>query len=139
MRELRGGIAAGRDELGEGGFCLRRGGCVPDGAQLGADALADREARRVMDGVPGEVELAALPCRAAEPGPAGGAQAGVVVGDHVFDPAQAAGLEALRKGPPTDLRLGEGDRDAEHPAALVRADADSAAASRTIPPWRIFS
>ena len=77
-----------------------------------------------MDGVLGEVELAALPSRAAEHGPAGGAQAGVVVGDDIVHPAHAARLQALQKSPPMHLRLGEGDRDPEHPAALVRADAD---------------
>ena len=94
------------------------------GAQLGADALADREARCVMDGVLGEVELTALPFRTAQNGPARGPQPGMVVGDHVFDPAQTAGLEALQKGPPMDLCLGQGDRDPENPAALVGADAD---------------
>ena len=77
-----------------------------------------------MNGVPGEVELAALPCCAAEHRPAGGAQAGVIVGDDIVHAAQAARLQALQKGPPMDLRLGEGDRDAQHPAALIRADAD---------------
>ena len=77
-----------------------------------------------MDGVLGQMELAALPCRAAEDGPAGGAQAGVVVGDDVFDAAHAARLQALQEGPPVNLGLGQGDGDAEHPAALVRADAD---------------
>jgi len=77
-----------------------------------------------MDGVLGEVELAALPCRAAQDGPAGGAQPGVVVGDDVFDAAQAARLQALQERPPVHLRLGQRDRDAENPAALVRADAD---------------
>jgi hypothetical protein len=48
----------------------------------------------------------------------------VVVGDDILHAAQAARLQALQKGPPMDLRLGEGDRYAEHPAALVRADAD---------------
>ena len=78
----------------------------------------------MMDGVPGEMELTALPCRAAEDGPAGGAQAGVVVGDDVFDPAHPARLQAFEEGPPVHLRLGEGDRDAENAAALVGADAD---------------
>jgi hypothetical protein len=93
-------------------------------AQLGADALADREARRVMDGVPGEVELAALPCRAAQHRPAGGAQAGVIVRDDILHASQAARLQALQECAPMDLRLGEGDRDAQHPTALVGADAD---------------
>ena len=77
-----------------------------------------------MDGVPGEVELAALPFRAAQDGPARGAQTCVIVGDHILDAAHAARLQAFQKGPPMDLRLGEGDRDAQHPATLVGADAD---------------
>ena len=116
-------FSKGRDELGEGGFGLRQRGCVPDRAQLGADALADRKARRVMNGVPGEVELAALPFRAAQDGPARGAQTCVIVGDHIVDAAHAARLQAFQKGPPMNLRLGEGDRDAQHPATLVGADA----------------
>ena len=44
-REFRSGVAVGRDELGEGGFGLRRRGSVPDGAQLGADAMRLRIAR----------------------------------------------------------------------------------------------
>ena len=77
-----------------------------------------------MDGVPGEVELAALPFRTAQDGPARGAQTCVIVGDHILDAAHATRLQGFQKGPPMDLRLGEGDRDAEHPAALVGADAD---------------
>ena len=77
-----------------------------------------------MDGVLGEVELAALPCRAAQHRPAGGAQAGVIVRDDILHAAQAARLQALQECAPMDLRFGEGDRDAQHPAALVLADAD---------------
>ena len=77
-----------------------------------------------MDGVPGEMELAALPSRAARDGPARGPQAGVVVGDDIVHSPHAARLQALQKGPPVDLRLRQGDRDAQHPPAFVRADAD---------------
>ena len=38
--EFRGGVAVGREELGQGDFGLCQGGCVPNGAPLGADALA---------------------------------------------------------------------------------------------------
>ena len=95
----------------------------------------------MVDGVLREVELAALPARAAEDGAAGGAQPGMVVGDDELDAAQAAGLQAVEEGAPVDLGLGEGDGDAEQAAALVRPDADGReqAASRTTPPWRIFS
>jgi hypothetical protein len=50
----------------------------------------------MMDRVAGQMELAALPCRAAEHGAAGGAQAAVVVGNDELDPAHAAGDEALK-------------------------------------------
>jgi hypothetical protein len=57
-------------------------------------------------------------CHVAPPktGPARSAQAGVIVGDDVFDAAQERA--------PVHLRLGQGDRDAQHPATLVGADAD---------------
>ena len=122
--EFRRGVAIICDQSGQGGFglCQRTGG--PDLAQLGADALADGEVRRVVDGVPGEMELAALPFRAAEDRPACGPQASVIVGDDVFDPAQPACLEALEKGPPVHLGLRQGDGDAQDPAAFVGADID---------------
>lgn len=59
--EFRGGIAVICNQFGQGGFGLgqRTGG--PDFTQLGADALSDRDVRRVMDGVPGEVEWTPVP------------------------------------------------------------------------------
>ena len=70
------------------------------------------------------MKLAALPFRATEHGPSGGAQAAVVVGDDIFHPAQTARLQALQKGAPVNLCLGQGHRDAQHPAPRVRADTD---------------
>jgi hypothetical protein len=58
-----------------------------------------------MNGVPGEVELAALPRRAAEHRPARSPQPGVIVGDHVLDAAHAARLQAFQKCAPMYLRL----------------------------------
>ena len=64
--ELRRAVGARLDDtvafgLGAGAVCA-----VPDGAQLAADGFAGGGAGGVVDGVAGEVELAALP-----PGPAG--------------------------------------------------------------------
>lgn len=93
-------------------------------AQFDPDALAGPGIGGVMDGVLGEMELAALPSGAAEHGPPGGAQPGVVVGADELDAPQAAGDQAVQKAPPVDLGLRQGHGDAEHPPPLVRADAD---------------
>ena len=65
-----------------------------------------------MDGVLGEVKLAALPCSLAEDRPARGPHASASIGEDVFNPMQAAGLEA-QKGrranavwPPASARRG---------------------------------
>jgi len=71
----------------------------------------------MMDGVLGQVDLAALPFRAAEHG----TQTGVVVGNDILHPAHAARLQALQECPPVDFRLRQGHRDAQNPAAPVRA------------------
>ena len=78
----------------------------------------------MVDGVLSQVELAALPAGAAEDGLARGPQAGMIVGDDVGHAAHATGNEALQEDTPMDLGLGDGARDAEHPAALIGADAD---------------
>ena len=163
--QFRRGVAIAGDQLGQGGFGLDQIVRIPDRFQLSADAFADLDVWRMMDGVPGEVELAALPCGAAEHSTAGSAQAAVVVGDDEFDPAQPAGDETFKECPPVDLGLRQGHRHAQHSAALIRADTDSgenvrrengaspvrccksdafcgriaSSPSRTIPPWRIFS
>ncbi len=67
---------------------------------------------------------ARLPFGPAQHGPTRGAQAAVIVGDDIFHPAQATRLQALQKGAPVDLGLGQGHRDAQHPAPRVRADTD---------------
>ena len=58
-----------------------------------------------MDGVLGQMELAALPGCAAENGPAGGAQTGMVVGDDVLDATHPTSLEAFEEAPPVHLCL----------------------------------
>jgi len=77
-----------------------------------------------MDGVAGQMELAALPGGSAEHGTPGGAQPGVVVGDDEFDAAQTARHQALQKASPVDLGLGEGHGHTKNAPPLVRADAD---------------
>jgi hypothetical protein len=62
----------------------------------------------MMDRVAGQVELAALPCGPAEHGTTGRPQAAVVVRDDEFDPAHAAGDEALKERPPMNLGLRQG-------------------------------
>ena len=39
-------------------------------------------------------------------------------------PAHAAGDETFEERPPVDLSLRQGHRHAQHPAALIRSDAD---------------
>ena len=97
---------------------------------------------RVVDGVPGQMELAALPCGTAQNGAPGGAQAAVVIGDDEVDPAHAAGDETFEERPPVDLSLRQGHRHAPAPGGRSSGPmpmAESTATSRTIPPWRIFS
>ena len=140
-RETGSGVTVAGDELVERDLGLGERDCIPDAAQLGTDALADGGVGSVVDGVGGEVELAALPGSGTKHGPTGGTQARVVVGDDEPDAAHAARDQAIEKATPVDLGLRQGDADAEHPAPLVRAMpiADRTAASRTTPPARIFS
>ncbi len=79
FRELWCGIAIGGDEHGECGLGSGDGIGVPDGPEFSPDAFADSLIRGMVDGVLGEVELAALPLGGAEHGAAGGMQSGVVV------------------------------------------------------------
>jgi hypothetical protein len=79
-------------------------------------------------------------CHVAPPktGPARSAQAGVIVGDDVFDAAQACRLSRNAR-PCTSAS----DRATETPSTRRRSSgpmpiAESTAASRTTPPWRIF-
>jgi hypothetical protein len=106
-------VAVAVDQIGQGGFSLGEIVRCPDRFQRSADALADFCVGSVMDGVPGQVELAALPCGAAQNGAAGSAQAAVVVGDDEFDPAQAARDQAFEERRQltamlTDQRTGQG-------------------------------
>ena len=88
-------VAVTGDQLGQRGFGLGEILCRPDRFQLLADALADLGVGGVVDGVLGQMELAALPCSTAENGAPGSAQATVVVGDDELDAAQPAGDEAF--------------------------------------------
>jgi hypothetical protein len=103
--QIRGGLTVGHYQLGQGGFGFGQRGRVSDCAQLSADALADRDVRGMMDGVPGQMELTTLPICSTKDGPAGGAQTGMVVGNDVFHPAHAPRLQALQEGPPVNFRL----------------------------------
>ena len=134
--EFRCGVAISGDQLCQGCFdlCQRTG--VPDGAQLGADAFADRDVRCVMDRVLGQVELAPSPFRCSEDDEplcaigsstmanASRARSGMIVRDDLFHPAQTTGLKALQESPPVNLGLRQRNRDPEYPAAFVRADPD---------------
>src|SRR3954471_20276603 len=55
----------------------------------------------------------------------GGDQAGVLVGDHEFDSAQAAFLQAGQEGPPEHLVLAVADVEAEDLPVAVGADTAS--------------
>jgi hypothetical protein len=103
--QIRGGLPVGHYQLGQGGFGFGQRGRVSDCAHLSADALAGRQIGRMMDGVPGQMELTTLPIRTTKDGPAGGAQTGMVVGNDVFHPAHATRLQALQEGPPVNFRL----------------------------------
>jgi len=84
--QFRGAVAIAGHKIGQRGFSLGQRGRVPDRAQLGTDALADGDIRGVMEGVPDQVEMAALPFRVAEDGPTCGAQPGMVVGKRRIPP-----------------------------------------------------
>lgn len=70
-----------------------------------------------------EMELAALPRNAGEDGGAGGLEPEVIVAGDELDPAEAALNEALKEGPPVDLRLAERDANAEQAALAIGGDA----------------
>jgi len=85
--ELRRAVGVCLDDAGELGLGAVAVRGVPDGAQLAADGLAGGGGGRVVNGVAGQVELAALPDYAGKDGLARSDQAGVVVAD---DAAHAA-------------------------------------------------
>ena len=78
----------------------------------------------MMDGVLGEMELAALPCCPRQHGAPGGLEAGVIVGGDEADAMEAALGEILQEAAPMHLRFRERAGDAKDVAALVEADAD---------------
>lgn len=58
---------------------------LPNDAKFGANTPADCNVRRIVDSVLGQMELTALPSRAAQVSPAGGAQPGMIVGDDMLE------------------------------------------------------
>lgn len=90
---------------------------VPHGLELPADPLADLRRRAPVDGVLGEMKLAALPFRARESRPAGDLQADVVVGDNELDAAQATGDEAVEEVAPVRFSLRGLDREPQDATA----------------------
>ena len=77
-----------------------------------------------MNGVLGEVELAALPDGAGQDGAAGGLQPGMVVADDEADAAHATVDQAVEGGSPVDFGFRWIAGDAEHAPSPVRSDAD---------------
>ena len=118
------GFTVAGDQGDQFGLCLVGGIGVPDRSQLRADPFTGSRIGRVMDRVLRQVELASLPDGSAEHGAACSAQAGMIVRDDELDPAHAALDEAFEEGPPVHFGFGQGHRDAQHPAALVRPDPD---------------
>ena len=55
------GVAVGSDEFVERGLGSGESAGIPHGAQFRADATADGEIGRVMDGIGGQTKLASLP------------------------------------------------------------------------------
>jgi hypothetical protein len=70
------------------------------------------------------MELAALPGHAGQGGAARRLEAGMIVGDDQLDAFQAPPDQAVEEGAPMHLRLGQGDRHAQHPAMTALGDAD---------------
>ena len=67
----------------------------------------------MVDGILGQVELAALPRGAGQDGTAGSAQARVVIADDELDAAHAAVHEVVEEIPPMNLGLGQGSGHAQ--------------------------
>ena len=116
LHRVRGAKSAAL-RLGQRGFGPGQRACVPYGAQLGADALADRGIGGLVEGVFGQMELAAPLGCVAEHGTAGGAQPGMVVGSDERDATQAAGDQALREAPPVGPGIRQGAGTRREPAA----------------------
>ena len=139
------------EPLGEGGMAvsvavdqLVQDGLGPDcagGVPHGPDPLAGLR-RSLVEGVLGEMELAALPLHAREDRPAGGPpQPCMVVGDDELDAAQTACDEAVEEVAPVDLGVRNLDGNAQNAPPPVGLDADGGktATSSTTPLSRIFS
>lgn len=95
----------------------------------------------MMDGILRKMELAALPFGAAEYGPAGSAQARVIVRDDELDAAQTTGDEAVEEGAPV---TSASDNAIDTPSTRRCSSgptpmADSTATSRTMPSWHMRS
>lgn len=75
-----------------------------------------------MDGVPRQVEPAALPNGAARHGLAGGFEAGMIVGGDDFDATHPAPDQTFEKGSPVTFGRRAGRRSAENAAATVQTD-----------------
>ena len=97
MGEFRGVVAVAVGQPVELTFGSLQGRCVPDAAQLTFDALANGSIRGVMNGVLGEVELAALPERPREDRLASGAQPGMVVATMNWVPGRPRATRSSRK------------------------------------------
>jgi len=85
---------------------------VEDGADAQGDGLALIQAGDVSLGILLQVELAVLPGHAGQGRPAGGLEAGMVVGDDQADALQAAPDQAVEEGTP----MSASDRATETPS-----------------------
>ena len=117
-------VAIGGDKFVERNLSLGKCGGIPDAAQFSADPSADGDIGRVVNGIGGQMKLAALPRGGAKDSPAGGTQASVIVGYDELNAVHAARDQAVEEAAPMNLGLRQRDADTEHPAALVGADAD---------------
>ena len=102
-------------------FCLcrlqrRR---IPYRAQLFSNALSRVPVGRVVHSVPGQVELAALPCGRPEHRTSCGLQASVIIRHDERGPAHTAGLQAFEELTPVHFRLRQLHREPENMSALI--------------------
>ena len=70
-----------------------------------------------------QMKLAALPGPTGQGRAAGRIESGMSVGDDPLDAPEAAPDQTVEKGPPMDLRLGQGHRHAEYPSMAILRDA----------------
>ena len=119
--EFRGAFGVKEDDFLESNFGGRATGTVKDAADGAGDFGALIEAGHIGLSVLLEMKLAALPGNAGEDGGAGGLEPEVIVAGDDLDPAEAALNEALKEGPPVDLRLAERDADTKEAALAIGA------------------